>query len=202
MKEYYLEDTVVVGKNVTIEPYAVIKGNTVLCDGCVIGSFSYLENAHVGANTVVKSSRIVDSSVGENSTVGPNAHLRDNAQIGNHCRVGNFVEVKKSTLSDGVKASHLSYVGDAYVGKNTNIGCGVIFVNYDGKMKHKTTVGDNCFIGCNSNLVAPLSIGKDCFIACGTTVDKDVPDGAFSIGRSYLTVKEGRADKYLKKRDD
>ncbi|MCM1289947.1 MAG: hypothetical protein NC132_03850 [Corallococcus sp.] len=202
MKEYYLEDTVKVGKNVTIEPYSIVKGNTVLGDGCTVGSFSYLENAVMGCGTTVKASRIINSSVGCNCTVGPNAHLRDNAKIGDNCRVGNFVEVKNSTLGNGVKASHLAYVGDATVGKNTNIGCGVIFVNYDGKVKHKTTVGENCFIGCNTNLVAPLNVGNNCFVACGTTVDKDVPDGAFSIGRSYLTVKEGRADKYLKKRDD
>ena len=200
MSNYYIEDTVTVGDNVTIEPFAVVRGNTVLRDGCVIGSFSYINNSEIGENTVVKASRIENSVVGADCMVGPNAHLREHAVVGNGCRVGNFVEVKKSTLSDGVKASHLSYVGDAYVGKNTNIGCGVIFVNYDGHQKHKTTVGDNCFIGCNSNLVAPLYVGNDCFIACGTTVDKDVPDGAFSIGRSYLTVKEGKADKYLKKK--
>ena len=163
-----------------------------------MGSFSYLENAVIGANTVVKSSRICDSIVGSDCSVGPNAHLRGNARVGEFCRVGNFVEIKKSTLQNGVKASHLAYIGDAFVGRNTNIGCGVIFVNYDGKEKHKTTVGENCFIGCNANLVAPLYIGDGCFVACGTTVDKDVPDGAFSIGRSYLTVKEGKAQKYLK----
>lgn len=199
MDNYYIEDTVKVGNNVTIEPYAVIKGNTVLQDGCVVGSFSYVENSTIGSNTVVRSSRITDSVVGSNTTVGPNAHLRQNAVVGNGCRVGNFVEIKNSTLSDGVKASHLAYIGDATVGCNTNIGCGVIFVNYDGKTKHKTTVGNNCFIGCNSNLVAPVNVGDNCYVACGTTVDKDVPCGAFGIGRSYLTVKEGRADKYLKK---
>lgn len=198
MPDYYIEDSVTVGDNVVIEPYAVVRGNTVLRDGCVVGSFSYVADSVIGENTVVKSSRIESSEVGANCTVGPNAHLREHAYIGNGCRIGNFVEVKKSTLCDNVKASHLAYVGDAYVGKGTNIGCGVIFVNYDGRAKHKTTVGDNCFIGCNSNLVAPLYVGNDCFIACGTTVDKDVPDGAFSIGRSYLTVKEGKARKYLK----
>lgn len=200
MPSYYIEDTVIVGDNVTIEPFAVVKGNTVLRDGCVIGSFSYISNSVIGANTVVKSSRIENSEVGAACMVGPNAHLREHAHIGNGCRIGNFVEIKKSTLADGVKASHLSYVGDAYVGRNTNIGCGVIFVNYDGKEKHKTTVGDNCFIGCNSNLVAPLYVGNDCFIACGTTVDKDVPDSSFTIGRSRMTVKEDRAVKYLKKK--
>lgn len=197
--QYYIEDSVKVGKDVTIEPFAVVKGNTVLGDGAVVGSFSYVDNAVIGQNTVVKASRICDSVVGRNCTVGPNAHLREHAVVGDNCRVGNYVEIKNSVLNSGVKASHLAYVGDAEVGKDTNIGCGVIFVNFDGKTKHKTTVGNNCFIGCNANLVAPLRIGNDCFVACGTTVDKDMPDGAFSIGRSYLTVKEGQAHKYLKK---
>lgn len=199
MAEYVLEDSVKVGKGVTIEPFAVVKGNTVLADGCVVGSFSYIENSTVGRNTVVKSSRITDSVVGDSCVVGPNAHLRNNACVGNNCRIGNFVEIKNSHLHDGVKAAHLSYVGDADVGARTNIGCGVVFVNYDGRTKHKTTVGDDCFIGCNANLVAPLTIGKQCFVACGTTVDKNMPDGAFSIGRSYLTIKENRAYRYFKK---
>lgn len=196
--DYVLEDSVQVGKNVTIEPFAVVKGDSVLHDGCVVGSFSYVENSEIGANTVVKASRITDSVVGKNCSIGPNAHLRNNARVCDGCRVGNFVEIKNSVLRDGVKASHLAYIGDAYVGEDTNIGCGVIFVNYDGKTKHRTTVGKNCFIGCNSNLVAPLDIGDNCFVACGTTVDKDIPCGAFSIGRSYLTVKEGKAQKYLR----
>lgn len=199
MAEYVLEESVKVGKNVTIEPFAVVKGNSVLLDGCVVGSFSYVENSVIGEDTIVKSSRITDSRVGRGCTVGPNAHLRDNAVVGDNCRVGNFVEIKNSVLHDGVKTAHLSYVGDAEVGARTNIGCGVVFVNFDGRAKHKTTVGEDCFIGCNANLVAPLTLGRDCFVACGTTVDKDVPDGAFSIGRSYLTIKENRATKYLKK---
>ena len=199
MSQYILEASVKVGKDVIIEPFAVIKGNTVLCDGCVVGSFSYIENATIGRNTVVRSSRITDSTVGDNCTVGPNAHLRNNAHVGNDCRIGNFVEIKNSFLHDGVKAAHLSYIGDAEVGARTNIGCGVVFVNFDGREKHRTTVGDDCFIGCNANLVAPVKLGKDCFVACGTTVDKNVPDGAFTIGRSYLTIKEGKAHKYLKK---
>ncbi|MCH5156702.1 MAG: UDP-N-acetylglucosamine diphosphorylase [Clostridiales bacterium] len=198
MAEYVLEDSVKVGKNVTIEPFAVVKGNTVLGDGCVVQSFSYIENATIGRNTVIKSSRITDSVVGDDCTVGPNAHLRDNVCVGNNCRIGNYVEVKNSVLKDGVKAAHLSYIGDAQVGARVNVGCGVVFVNYDGRTKHRTTVGDDCFIGCNANLVAPLSIGDNCFVACGTTVDKDMPDGSFSIGRSYLVIKEGRAYKYLR----
>ena len=199
MSEYFLESSVRVGKDVIIEPFAVIKGNTVLCDGCVVGSFSYIENSTIGRNTVVKSSRVTDSFVGDNCTVGPNAHLRNNAHVGNDCRIGNFVEIKNSHLHDGVKSAHLSYIGDAEVGARTNIGCGVVFVNFDGLQKHRSTVGEDCFIGCNANLVAPVTVGKDCFVACGTTVDKNLPDGAFCIGRSYLTIKEGKAHKYLKK---
>lgn len=198
MRQYFLDDTVTVGDNVTIEPFAVVLGDTVLHDGCVVGSFSYLCNAEIGRNTVVKSSRICDSKVGDNTTVGPYAHLRDGAIVEDNCRVGNFVEVKKSNLHNGVKASHLSYIGDADVGEKTNVGCGVIFVNYDGKTKHKTTVGKNCFIGCNSNLVAPLTVGDDCFIACDATLTDDLPSGAFAIGRSKATIKHDGAKKYLK----
>lgn len=198
MQQYYLEDSVKVGDNVTIEPFAVILGNTVLHDGCVVGSFSYLNNAEIGANAVVNASRVVNSSVGADSTIGPFAHLRDGAMVGQACRIGNFVEIKKSDLRREVKASHLSYIGDAEVGEKTNVGCGVIFVNYDGRQKSKTVVGKNCFIGCNSNLIAPLNVGDDCFVACDTTVTEDVPAGAFVIGRSKMTVKPDGAEKYKK----
>ena len=198
MQQYFLDDTVTVGDNVTIEPFAVVLGNTVLHDGCVVGSFSYISDAEIGCNTVVKSSRICDSKVGDNTTVGPYAHLRDGAVVDDNCRVGNFVEIKKINLHNGVKSIHLSYIGDADVGEKTNVGCGVIFVNYDGKTKHKTTVGKNCFIGCNSNLVAPLTVGDDCFIACDATLTDDLPSGAFAIGRSNAIVKPDGAKKYLK----
>ena len=195
---YVLDNSVVVGDNVTIEPFAVIKGNSTIGDNTVIESFSYIVNSTIGSNCSVKSSRIVDSVVGNNTSVGPNAHLRDGAVVEDNCRIGNFVEIKNSTLHSGVKASHLAYIGDAIVGQKTNIGCGVIFVNYNGKQKSRTVVGSNCFIGCNTNLVAPVTVGDNCYIACGTTVDKDICSGAFGIGRSYLVVKEGRAEKYIK----
>ncbi len=199
MKEFVLDDSVIVGKNVVIEQFAVVKGNTMLGDNVVVGSFSYVENSVIGENTVVKASRITDSTVGANCIVGPNAHVREQSVVGDNCRIGNFVELKKSVLKNGVKASHLAYVGDALVGENTNIGCGVVFVNYDGISKNKTVVGKNCFLGCNANLVAPLTIGDNVFVACGTTVDHDLQSNAFSIGRCYQTVKENRADTYLKK---
>ncbi len=194
-----IDASVIIGNNVTIEPFVVIKGNTVIGDNTFIGSFSYICNSAIGKDCVIKSSRIVDSVVENYCSVGPNAHLRDKAVVEDNCRIGNFVEIKNSTLEKGVKASHLAYIGDAIVGCNTNIGCGVIFVNYNGKLKNKSTVGKNCFIGCNTNIVAPVEIGDDCYIACGTTVDKNIPSGAFAIGRSYLTIKEGKAFKYFKR---
>lgn len=196
-----VESTVTIGKNVTIEPFAVVKGNTVLSDGCVVGSFSYIQDSVIGSGAVVRSSRVTDSQIGSDCTVGPNAHVRQNSKIGNGCRIGNFVEIKNSVLGDGVKASHLAYVGDATVGEKTNVGCGVIFVNYDGKNKHRSVVGKNCFIGCNSCLVAPVTVGDGCFVACGTTVERDVPSGAFCIGRSRMVIKQDKARDYLGHKD-
>lgn len=193
-----VESTVTVEKNVTIEPFAVVKGNSVLHDGCVVESFSYLVNADVGENTVVKASRVTDSVIGANCTVGPNAHVRQNSAIGNCCRIGNYVEVKNSRLGNGVKASHLAYVGDAEIGDGTNVGCGVIFVNYDGTCKHRSKVGKGCFVGCNSCLVAPVEIGDGCYVACGTVVERNVPKDSFCIGRSRMIIKEGKGRKYAK----
>ncbi|MEG1528155.1 MAG: DapH/DapD/GlmU-related protein [Clostridia bacterium] len=194
----YIDSSVIIGQNCTIEPECVIKGNSVLEDGCVIESFSYIVNGHIGKSAVIRSSRIIDSYVGEGTTVGPNAHLRENSRVGNFARIGNFVELKNSTLGDYTKAAHLAYVGDATVGVNCNIGCGVIFVNYDGREKHRTSVGDNCFIGSNSNLIAPLTIASNCFIACGTTLTQDLANYDFAIGRPYVMIKPNRAGKYLK----
>lgn len=194
-----IESSVKIGKNTTIMPFCVITGDTVIGDNCLIESFSLLTNAQIGDNTIIKSSRITDSVVGRNSTVGPNAHLRENTVIGDNCRVGNFVEFKNSVMGDHSKASHLAYIGDAKIGSNCNVGCGVIFVNYDGKTKWHTTVGNNVFIGSNSNLIAPLLIEDDCYIACGTTVTADMKKDDFVIGRPIATVKPNRAHEYLNK---
>lgn len=194
-----VENSVVIGKNAIIQPFCVILGNSVIGENAVIGSFSYLENAVVGENSTVISSRIVNSQIGKKCTVGPFSHLRNETVVDDECRIGNFVEIKKSHIGNKTKSSHLTYIGDADVGENTNIGCGVIFVNYDGKVKHKTEVGNNCFIGCNSNLVAPLIIDDGCFVACGTTVTDNLSKDDFVIGRAKMTVKPNRAKKYLKK---
>jgi bifunctional UDP-N-acetylglucosamine pyrophosphorylase/glucosamine-1-phosphate N-acetyltransferase len=136
---------------------------------------------------------ILDSSVGENSTIGPYAYLRPGSVIGNGCRVGDFVEVKNSTIKDGAKVSHLTYIGDGEIGEKTNIGCGVVFVNYDGQKKSRTTVGKNAFIGCNVNLIAPVTVEDGAYVAAGSTVTKDVEKDALCIARSRQTVIEGWA---------
>ena len=176
----FVDDTAIVQSGATILPFTRIEGNSVISAKSVVGS-SYIKDSVIdGAN--VEWSHIVCSCVRARASVGPYARLR-RATIGEDCRVGDFVEVKNSTLENGVKAAHLSYIGDAAVGERTNVGCGTVFCNYDGKTKHKTTVGCDCFIGANTNLVAPLVVGDKAFIAAGTTVTRDVDEKTFTIGR-------------------
>jgi bifunctional UDP-N-acetylglucosamine pyrophosphorylase/glucosamine-1-phosphate N-acetyltransferase len=194
----YIEEGIKIGSGTIIQPFCVLTGSTTIGCNCIIGSFSFLKNATIMDGAEIRASRITDSIVGQNTTVGPNGHLRENSAVGDNCRIGNFVELKNSSVGEGSKASHLAYLGDATVGKNCNIGCGVIFVNYDGRVKHRTIVGDNSFIGSNCNLIAPLNIEGDCYIACGTTVTKDVNKDDFVIGRMRETVKPNTAKKYIK----
>ena len=170
-KAKILFNSLILGKS-EIKDDAVIGPNTILIDSVV----------HSGAQII--NSLITNSVVGERTTVGPFAHLRDNTIIKNDCRIGNFVEVKKSKIDDKSKVSHLAYVGDSEIGVNCNFGCGSITVNYDGINKHKTTIGDNVFIGCNTNLVAPVTICNNSFIACGSTITADVPENTLAIARS------------------
>ena len=186
---------VVIGKDVTIEPNTVIYGKTVIGDYAVIGPNTEIDGSIIGKDTRIRHSLIKSSKVGDNTTVGPFAHLRENAEIGDFNRIGNFVEVKNSKTGTKTKASHLGYIGDAEIGSNVNFGCGAITVNYDGKNKWKTTIEDNAFIGSNSNLIAPIKIEKDAYIACGTTINKNVPEGALAIGRAPQVTKEGYAEK-------
>ena len=151
---------------------------------------SSIDNSTIGNNTEVKNSTIVDSTVGENTNIGPYAYLRPKSNIGNNVKIGDFVEVKNATIEDNSKASHLSYIGDAHVGKNVNIGCGVVFVNYDGKNKYKSIVKDNAFVGSNSNLVAPVIIEEGGYIATGSTITNDVPEYSLAIARERQIIKE------------
>ena len=153
----------------------------------------------IGDNATINSAQITDSSVGAGTTVGPFAHIRNHCTVGAHCRIGNFVELKNSTIQDGSKMSHLSYIGDTDMGANVNMGCGTITVNYDGVGKYRTVIGDNAFVGCNSNLIAPVTIGSDTLIAAGTTVHENVPDGALAISRSRQTTLPDAAGRIFAK---
>ena len=191
----YIEADVVIGTDVIIEPNVHLKGRTVIETGAFIGTGSHLEHAKIGKDVHIQASYISNSEIDDFTTVGPFAHIRAEAKIGPKSRIGNFVEVKKSVLGEGVKAGHLSYMGDAEIGERVNISCGVITANYDGKKKHKTTVGADAMIGSNVNLVAPVEIGSGAYIAAGSTVTKPVPADALAIARSKQENKAGYAKK-------
>lgn len=199
----YINKSSCVIKNVKFNGDATIGPNAILCD-CEVGTnakifCSQIYESQIGDNTSVVNSQIENSSVGTNCEIGPFSHIRPGSKIGASCRIGNFVEIKKSEIGAGCKISHLSYVGDATLGENVNVGCGVIFANYDGEKKHHTNVGDNVFIGSNCNLIAPLSIGCGVFIAAGSTVTKDLRDDTFCIARERETIKEGYKNLYAQK---
>lgn len=171
-----------------------ILGESTVCEGSVILPFTAIEGSFIGRGATVNYSVCQGARIGEGSTVGPFAFLRGGTVIGKNCRVGDFVEVKNSVLGNGTKAAHHAYIGDADVGSDVNIGCGVVFANYDGKTKSRTKVGDGCFIGCNCNIVAPVCIGKGAYIAAGTTVTEDVAPLALCIGRSRQKAKPRGAE--------
>jgi bifunctional UDP-N-acetylglucosamine pyrophosphorylase/glucosamine-1-phosphate N-acetyltransferase len=183
----YLAADTSFGNDVTIEPFVVIGPGVSIADGAVIHSFSH----------------IVQASIGRNASVGPYARLRPGTSLGDGARIGNFVETKAAVLEAGVKVNHLSYIGDAHVGANSNIGAGTITCNYDGFSKHKTTIGAGAFVGTNSSLVAPVKIGAGAYIGSGSVITKDVPDDALAVERSPQTNREGGAKRYreLKTRD-
>lgn len=185
-----IDDTADIEESATIEPYVTIKGASRIAAGVTIGSFSHIEDSIIDKETFVEASNIKGSIIGKRCTVGPYAVIRKGSKIGDGARIGDFVEVKNSTLGDKVKCAHLTYIGDAEVGNATNIGCGTVFANYDGRKKSRTMVGSEVFIGCNANLVAPLTIGDNAYIAAGSTVTREVPEKAFCIARERETIKE------------
>lgn len=192
-EDFHIDDTVVVESGVVLKSPLTLKGNTVVKSGAVIEN-SIIVDGEIHRNAQITCSHLTSSKVGENTTVGPFARLRD-GDIRENCRIGDFVEVKNSILESGVKCAHLAYVGDAVVGERTNVGCGSVFCNYDGKRKHRTTVGKDVFIGANVNLVAPLKVGDGTYIAAGTTVTKDTMDNGFVIGRVRQENKETKPKK-------
>jgi bifunctional UDP-N-acetylglucosamine pyrophosphorylase/glucosamine-1-phosphate N-acetyltransferase len=195
----YIDADVVIGQDTVIEPNVQIKGASVIGSFVEIGSMSKIINSEIGNEVTIDSSKIIDSQVGSKTTVGPYAYLRPKSRIGEGCRIGDFVEVKNAMIGNGSKASHLSYVGDAIVGERVNIGCGVVFVNYDGKKKSQSIVEDDAFIGSNANLVAPVHVKKKGFVAAGSTITRDVEEGDLSIARAKQVNKAGWAERFFNK---
>ncbi|MDD3999787.1 MAG: bifunctional UDP-N-acetylglucosamine diphosphorylase/glucosamine-1-phosphate N-acetyltransferase GlmU [Bacilli bacterium] len=188
---------VIIEENVVLHPNTYITGNSVIKRDAIIGPNTEIHESIIGEAVRCRHSLIYNSIVEEKTSVGPFAHLRDGAHIGPRNRIGNFVEVKKSSTGSNTKASHLAYIGDTTCGSNVNFGCGSITVNYDGKQKFQTFVGDDVFIGCNANLIAPIRIDDNAFIAAGSTLNKNVPKHSLAIARAYQVNKEN----YLRDHD-
>lgn len=191
----YIDEGVRIGAGTVIYPCVVIEGDVEIGENCVIGQNSRIKDSVIGSGTSVQSSVVLDSTIGKDTSVGPFAYLRPGSQVGNGCKVGDFVEIKNSKLGDGAKAAHLTYVGDSDVGERVNLGCGVVFVNYDGSRKYRSVVEDGAFIGCNVNLVSPVHVGKDAYVAAGSTITSDVPDGALYVARARGRSLEGWVEK-------
>lgn len=195
----YIETDVIIGKDTIIEPGCMIQGATVIGEGCRIGYNTKLTNMTIKDNVDIETSVLVDSFVDEGTHVGPFAYVRPNSHIGKNIKVGDFVEVKNATIGDGTKISHLTYVGDADVGQNVNFGCGTVVVNYDGQKKHRTTIGDHAFIGCNTNLVSPVTVEDHAYTAAGSTITKTVPANSLAIARAKQENKENWVNKKRQK---
>ncbi len=187
----YIDESVKIGEGTKIYPNVVIEGETVIGRNVIIGMTTNIVDSLIDDDVEIQMSVIKDSKVGKGTTVGPFAYLRPKSNIGKNCKIGDFVEVKNSNFGDGSKASHLTYIGDADVGKDVNLGCGVVFVNYDGVNKFRSTIEDGAFIGCNSNIVSPVTVGKSAYIAAATTVTTSVSDESLYIGRTKGQEKKG-----------
>ena len=189
-----------IGEDTEILPGCILRGVITIGKDCTIGPNSLLEDMTVKDGVKINASQCYQSTINNDSKIGPFAHIRPNSVIGEHVKLGDFVEIKNSVIGEGTSVSHLTYVGDSDVGRYVNFGCGCVTVNYDGIHKARTTIGDYAFIGCNTNLIAPVRIGNGAYTAAGSTITKDVPDESLAIARSHQVVKEGWAkDKIGKK---
>ncbi len=194
----YVDPRCAVAPGVTLLPGTILRGGTVIGKGCEIGPNSMIRDCVVGEDTTVNASQLNESTIGSHTTVGPFTYVRPGCTVGDHCRIGDFVELKNSRLDDGTKVSHLTYVGDSDIGKRVNFGCGTVTTNYNGLKKFRCTVGDDVFLGCNTNLIAPVTIGDGAYTAAGSTIDKDVPAGALAVARARQENKPGWAERFFK----
>jgi bifunctional UDP-N-acetylglucosamine pyrophosphorylase/glucosamine-1-phosphate N-acetyltransferase len=187
----YIDETVEIAEGVTLYPGAVLEGACKIENGAYIGPGVHLKDTYVGANARILSySVLFEAHVGANTQIGPFAYLRPGSCIGERCRIGNFVEIKNAHIGNDTNAAHLTYIGDATVGNNVNVGCGVITANYDGVTKSQTIINDNAFVGSNTNLIAPIEIGEWAYIAAGSTLNQSVPASGFAIARARQETKE------------
>lgn len=191
----YIDPRVEIGSGTLILPGTILKGNTVIGKNCTIGPNAVVSSCTVGDETEINASQTNDSVIGSHTTVGPFAYVRPNSRIGDHVKVGDFVEIKNSVIGSGTKISHLTYVGDSDCGERVNFGCGTVTTNYDGFEKFRCTIGDDAFIGCNTNLIAPVRVGSGSYIAAGSTVTDEVPEGALAIARARQVNKDSWAEK-------
>ena len=197
-----IEENVQIGKGTVILPGTILFSGVVIGENCVIGPNTLIKESVIGNNVKLNSVQCYQSRVMDSADIGPFVHIRPNSVVGEKVHLGNFVEVKNSNIDEGTKVSHLTYVGDSDVGKRVNFGCGTVTVNYDGKNKHRTVIGDDCFIGCNTNLVAPVKVGDGAYTAAGSTITEDIPADSLGIARARqvnkLQWRIKNKDKYSK----
>ncbi len=187
----FIDDTVEIASGVTVYPNNHLIGSTKISQGAVLYDGNFIVDSVIGQNAQIRSSNINGSFIGNNSTVGPFAYLRPESYIGEDCRIGDFVETKKARIGNKTKVAHLTYIGDCELGQNCNVGCGVVVCNYDGKNKHFSKVGDNVFIGSNTNIISPVVIEDNAFIAAGSTINQNVPKDSLAIARARQVNKPG-----------
>lgn len=183
-EQTFIGPDVTIGNDTIIYPGTQIEGKVTIGEDCVIGPNTKIIDCQIGAGVTIDQSTALSSSIGDGTTVGPFAYIRPKSQLGKKVKIGDFVEIKNATMGDGSKASHLTYIGDADVGKNVNFGCGTVVVNYDGQNKHRSIIEDNAFIGCNTNLVSPVKVEENAYTAAGSTITIDVPKDALAVARA------------------
>ncbi len=186
----YIADTVEIEDGTVIYPNVMIEGNSKIGKNCVIHMGCYIKDSIIGDNTIIYSSHIEESEIKDSCQIGPYAHIRKGNIIDNYAKIGSFVELKNNKIGKNTKVPHLSYLGDAEVGENVNIGCGVVTANFNGKEKHKTVIENGVFIGCNVNIIAPIKIEENSFIGAGSTITKDVSKNCLVIERAKTVVKK------------
>ena len=183
-----IDSQVTIGRDTVVMPFTLIQGKTIIGEGCEIGPWTNINDSTIGDRVVIESSRVKEAQISDDCVIVPYAYLRPGAQLETQVKVGDFVEIKQSTIGSGSKIPHLSYVGDALVGRQVNIGAGTITCNYDGQHKHQTILEDHVFIGSNTNLVAPVRIGESSVTGAGSTITRDVPAQSLAVERADQRV--------------